>query len=182
MKKKYVKLILILFLLIFQFKMYSQSNPNCGVNAGANASFCEGVDLQLDGSGDANVNTSTISWSQVSGPTVGISDPSVYKPFISGATGGNSYVFRLTVTCSNGLPTSQDVTITVTNAPTTDAGSDITGCPGGYSLSGSSPPPGFTGSWSVVGGNGAGVSFADATSNTSGITLPTGSAGTSVIE
>ncbi|WP_275315164.1 PKD domain-containing protein [Tenacibaculum bernardetii] len=162
--------------------MYSQSNPNCGVNAGANASFCEGVDLQLDGAGDANVNTSTISWSQVSGPTVGISDPSVYKPFITGATGGNTYVFRLTVTCSNGLPTSQDVTITVTNAPATDAGSDITGCPGGYSLSGTPPPPGFTGEWSVVGGNEAGVSFADATSNTSGITFPTGSAGTSIIE
>ncbi|MCT4699007.1 DUF11 domain-containing protein, partial [Tenacibaculum haliotis] len=183
MKQKYFKFSLILFLFIFQFKIYAQAtNPNCGVNAGASASFCEGVELQLDGSGDANVNTSTISWSQVSGPTVGISDPSIYKPIITGATGGNSYVFRLMVLCSNGLPTSQDVTITVTNAPTTDAGSDITGCPGGYFLSGTAPPAGFTGEWSVLGGNGAGVSFADATSNTSGITFPTGSAGTSIVE
>lgn len=183
MKQNYFKFSLTLFLLSFQLSIFSQiTTPNCSINAGASATFCEGEEIKLSGSGNATVNTSTISWSQVSGPVVGLSDPSIYEPIVMGATGGNTYVFKLSVICANGLPTSQNVSITVSNAPLTSAGTNIVGCPGDYTLAATPVPMGYTGEWSVVSGNVNGVTFVDNTSNTTDINLPQNSEGDYVLE
>ncbi|WP_348713677.1 beta strand repeat-containing protein, partial [Tenacibaculum sp. 190524A05c] len=178
MKFRFQKLLLI-HIFIFAFLSNAKAQ-NCSVNAGASGSICEGAAFVLDGSGDANV-VSTV-WTQVSGPTVGISDPTIYKPTITGATGGNTYIFRLTATCTDAITTSQIVSYTVESAPVSNAGSNISGCPGNYNLSANTPDPGFTGEWNFVGSNNANISINDTASPTTQITLPETSAGITVLE
>ncbi|OSY87293.1 hypothetical protein WH52_12610, partial [Tenacibaculum holothuriorum] len=184
MKKKYLLILIALILYSVPNKLFGQTSPNCSVNAGAATTYCEGEEIELNGSGNNRVNESTIQWTQVSGPPINFSDSTIYKPLIIGATGGNTYVFRLTVTCNNGLPTSQDVSITVRNAPTASAGVDILGCPGNYPISGTIPtgPPTFTGTWSIIGNNNAGVSITDPSSASTTINLGEGNAGQTTLE
>ena len=171
-----------LFLLLISSSIFIQelNAQNCSVNAGASTNICEGEEFILDGSGDSNV-VSTL-WSQVSGPTVGISDPTIYKPTITGATGGNTYIFRLSAVCSDNNTTSQIVTYTVNSSPISNAGTDIIGCPGNYNLSANSPGVGFIGEWNFVGANNANINIVDQASPTTQITLPETSAGVTVLE
>lgn len=87
-----------------------------------------GIDQSLvAGTGSANLqgaasdpdgNPLTLSWTQVSGPTVSITSPSSLNTSVVGLTDGNVYVFRLTASDGQ-LSTSDDVAITVASAPAT---------------------------------------------------------------
>ncbi|MCF2874440.1 hypothetical protein L1265_06990, partial [Tenacibaculum sp. Cn5-1] len=179
MKNKSIKFLMGFFLLISYFNVQSQ---NCSINAGAGGEICEGAEFKLDGSGDANIKPGTILWTQIAGPTVGISDPTAYQPNITGATGGNTYKFRLTAVCTDDLSTFQDVVYTVKPSPTATAGTDITNCPGTYSLAANTPSVGYTGTWTIIGSNGAGLTITNSNSPTSIINLPQESSGATILE
>ncbi|TVZ57293.1 putative repeat protein (TIGR01451 family)/gliding motility-associated-like protein [Lutibacter sp. Hel_I_33_5] len=176
MGKKYIKLkAVVLTVFIFSCLNISAQTTSCGINTGTPQEICEGNLFQLAGSGDANVVS--IVWTQVSGPFIGISDPTSYTPEITGATGNNTYVFKLTALCNDGNYTSQNISYDVKPSPVSMAGSDISGCPGNYMLAGNTPTGTFTGKWTTDTNNNAGVTFADSTSPTTSITFPEGSSG-----
>jgi hypothetical protein len=72
----------------------------------------------------APVAKNTYSWS----PATGLSDPNVANPTVS--AGGSTITYSLTVTSPHGCVSTDDVTITVDNAPVADAGVNDTigGC------------------------------------------------------
>ncbi len=176
--KKHLVLIGLLFII-------TQINAqNCTVNAGLNQTICQNDSLVLDGSSSGSVQSGPV-WSQVGGPSVVITDPANPNTTITGFSGGNTYVFRYSATCTIGGDVFQDVSITVEPITIANAGSDIASCPdssGSIIISGNNPAnPGETGVWSVVGGNGAGVNINFPTSATTPITLSASSAGTSTL-
>ncbi|MBO9202176.1 MULTISPECIES: sugar-binding protein [Niastella] len=77
-------------------------------NAGADTTLSAGTtSFTLHGTGtDPEGNAVTYSWTQVSGPTVTISNANTANPALSGLTTGNTYVFQLTV--SDGVLTATD--------------------------------------------------------------------------
>ncbi|AUC13623.1 hypothetical protein BTO06_00010, partial [Tenacibaculum sp. SZ-18] len=171
------KFIFLFFLISTTVTSFSQ---NCSINAGVGGSVCEGEGIVLDGIGDSNVVS--IIWTQVSGPSVGMSDPASYTPTVTGATAGNTYVFRLTGVCTDSIVTSQIVTYEVKYSPLSDAGTNILGCPGNYNLSANTPDPGFTGEWNIIGTNNANIIIIDENSPTTQISLPETSSGETVLE
>ncbi|MDT0558503.1 gliding motility-associated C-terminal domain-containing protein [Ichthyenterobacterium sp. W332] len=175
---------LFLFLVLLSFQsayVYAQS---CTVNAGLDLSICENEALQLDGN-TPDTYAEGPTWTQVGGPSVIISDPSIPNPTITGYTGGNTYVFELAAVCFNGEEPSQTISITVEPITQADAGADVESCPdssGSLVINGNTPlNPGETGQWVIPGANPAGVSFGDDTSPSTTISLPEGSAGTTTV-
>ncbi len=77
-------------------------------NAGADTTLSTGTtSFTLHGTGsDPEGNAVTFSWTQVSGPTIAISGTGTASPSISGLSGGNTYIFQLTV--SDGTLTATD--------------------------------------------------------------------------
>ncbi len=81
---------------------------------------------------DPDGDTLTVNWSQISGPTISISDPSILNPRISYDPMQNpsqqTAVLRLSVDDGNNPPVTDDVTVTLNprNAPVADAGPDQT--------------------------------------------------------
>lgn len=98
-------------------------------NAGSDFSVNEEDLVQLNGSAssDADGDTLSFSWSQVSGTTVTLSDPSAVQPSFTAPTvalGGETLTFNLLVT-ANGLSSNAQVGITVVNinhVPVAEAG------------------------------------------------------------
>jgi hypothetical protein len=74
---------------------------------------------------DSDGTIATYSWSKVSGGNATLSGATTSTLSASGMVAG-AYVFRLSVTDNNGGNDTDDVTVTVNNAPTVSAGSDIT--------------------------------------------------------
>lgn len=133
-------------------------NISLPANAGADQSFCNLTSTILRG----NVGSTGI-WSQVSGPTVSISQTPVGNPNanVSGLTQGNIYGFRYTIASVFGCPASFDEVVVnngvgafVPNAGTDTSYCNVTSFP----LTGSLPGVGETGTWSVLSGP-AGYSF-----------------------
>ncbi|MCM5663567.1 PKD domain-containing protein [Galbibacter mesophilus] len=174
------------FLVIFFcIGIYQLQAQNCSVNAGIDETICGDVTtFNLSGSSAGNITTAP-SWSQISGPSVTIADPSNLNTEITGIVGGNTYGFRLTAGCEDGVAVFQDVEITVQNITVANAGSDIETCPdssGGTLITGNPPSfPGEVGEWSIVGGNGAGVTINNPSSNSTTIDLSETSAGTTTL-
>ncbi|WP_405209328.1 PKD domain-containing protein [Aquimarina sp. LLG6339-5] len=157
---------------------------SCTLNAGINQTICVNDVMQLDGnSPDTYANGPT--WTQISGPTVVISDPTIDNPVVTGFIGGNTYEFRYSAECLNGDTPFQDVSITVLPITEATVGADIASCPdtsGSIVINANSPGnPGEMGVWSVVGGNDAGVTISVPTSSSTPIILPEGSAGVSTL-
>ncbi|MFP4845429.1 PKD domain-containing protein, partial [Winogradskyella sp. PE311] len=175
-------LIFFVLFLLFCFKINAQS---CTVNAGIDQIICANDTLQLDGT-TPDTYAEGPTWTQISGPSVLISDPSDPDPTITGYVGGNTYVFELAAVCFNGSTPSQTVTITVEPITQATAGPDIESCPdssGSLIINGNAPlNPGETGEWVIVGGNPAGVSIGDSASEVTTITLPEGSAGSTTLQ
>ncbi len=151
-------------------------NQAPAVNAGADAALTLPATATLDGtvSDDGLPNPPealTTTWTVVSGPgTVGIADPNAVDTTASFSTAG-VYVLRLTAS-DGALSTSDDVTITVSNAnaaPFVEAGSNLAvTMPAAASLDGTvaddglpNPPGTVTTTWSTVSGPGT-VAFANA--------------------
>ncbi|WP_343692552.1 PKD domain-containing protein [Chitinophaga sp.] len=103
-------------------------------NAGADQTItlpATTVTLNGTGSKDSDGTIKSYKWSQTSGPVTGtISNPAIASPVITNLTAAGTYVFTLTVTDDDGATATDNVTITVkaavsTNvAPTANAGAD----------------------------------------------------------
>jgi hypothetical protein len=171
------------FIFLFAFPMVLQAQ-NCTVNANVDASYCANQTIQLAGTASSAVAgyVPTVTWTQVGGPSVGISNPSILNPSIIGATPNQTYTFRLTALCEDEETVFDDVRITVKPISIANAGADATYCPGTYPVSGNAPVnAGETVSWQIIGGNNAGVSFSATNTTTPNITLPPTSAGASTL-
>lgn len=97
----------------------SQNNDTLRISQSPTIATTNGNQI-LSGATSATVqgNTPTVgtgSWSQISGPAATIATPSNATTNLNGLTGGNTYVFRWTI--SNGVctPSSSDLTITNNN-------------------------------------------------------------------
>lgn len=174
--------ILLFFLCIsFQF-----GKAQCTVNAGIPETICSNIStFNLSGTAGGSI-LSGPTWSQVGGPSVLIDDPSDLTTEITGLIGGNTYVFRLTGTCSDGSTPFQDVEITVEPITISNAGNNLASCPdnSGTIITNANTPlnGGETGQWSIVGNNNAGVTINSPTSPTTSLTLPETSAGVTTLQ
>ena len=87
-------------------------------NAGPAQTVQAGTLVQLEGSNSTpSWDITTFQWSQLSGPTVTLSDPTIARPTFSApyvASGGASLVFQLTVTNKDGETSQSNCTVTVT--------------------------------------------------------------------
>ncbi|NAS32510.1 DUF11 domain-containing protein [Flavobacteriaceae bacterium R38] len=174
---------LILSLLLF----YSEdiSAQNCTVNAGINQTVCENASgFTLSGSATGLISSAPV-WSQISGPSVIIDDPSDLNTSITGMTGGNVYGFRLSATCTDGTNQFQDVLVTIESITIADAGNNIESCPdssGALVITGNTPVnAGETGRWSIEGSNRAGVTIDFPNSATTTIRLAESNGGVSTL-
>ena len=86
-------------------------------DAGPAQSVVTGATVQLDGTSSADIDGTVAShaWTQVSGRTVTLSDPSIVNPTFVAPTQSTNYhlTFRLTVTDNAGLSNTDDVIIGV---------------------------------------------------------------------
>ena len=165
-------------------------------DAGTAQTVLSGATVTLDGSGssDAEGDTLIYAWSQVGGPTAGItlSDATASMPTFTAPTlsiGDSNVVltFRLVVN-DNGGSTEDTVVITITapvnTVPIADAGtaqSVSSGSTVTLDGSGSSDAEGDTliYAWSQVGGPTAGITLSDSTASMPTFTAPTLSIGAS---
>ncbi|NNF30922.1 MAG: DUF11 domain-containing protein, partial [Flavobacteriaceae bacterium] len=169
--------------LFFAFIFTTVTNAqDCSVNADLDRTICENESFFFLGSSSGNVIST--NWMQIGGPSVVIVDPSDVASEVLGMTGGNVYTFRLTAECNSGPALPQQIDITVEPISTATVGADIESCPdssGSIVVTGSTPGPGETGMWSVVGTNDAGVVINFPTSATTTLTLPASSCGVSTL-
>ncbi|WP_223710991.1 PKD domain-containing protein [Flavobacterium potami] len=173
---------LVLFLML-PTHLFAQ---NCTVNAGVlNVTICETDALVLTGNTPAPI-IGTVNWTQISGPTVTINSPNSPSTSISGYTGGNTYTFRYSATCSDGILSYQDKIVNVKPITMANAGANIASCPsnnGTLAIIGNTPQnTGETGSWEIVGANNAGVVINFPNLATSTITLPATSCGVTTLQ
>lgn len=175
---------IIVFALFLISSFQNVSAQNCSVNAGVPETICENASYMLSGSATGLIAGGP-TWSQVGGPSVIILAPTNLNTGVSGLTGGNTYTFRLSATCTDNSVQFQDVAITVLPITVASAGPDLSSCPdatGSLIVNGNAPNnPGETGSWSIVGDNDAGVTinFPNAASTT--LTTAATSAGASTL-
>ena len=170
-----------LFLMAFPTFVQAQ---NCTVNANVDASYCANVPIQLAGTVSSAVAgyNPPMTWTQVGGPSVFISNPNITNPSIIGASPNQTYTFRLTIRCEDNESVFDEVRITVKPITIAIAGADATYCPGTYSITGNTPIySGETVSWQIIGSNNAGLSISSPTSVTSPIVLPPTSAGSTTL-
>ncbi|MEA9412771.1 PKD domain-containing protein [Flavobacterium sp. PL02] len=178
------KLIFISLVIVsFTTRSYGQ---NCSVNAGVlNVTICATDDLILAGNTPSPI-TGNVLWTQISGPTVVIDSPNSPTTTVGGYTGGNTYIFRYSATCADGIATYQDKVVNVQPITIANAGNNISSCPnsnGTLTIMANAPKnPGETGFWDIVGANSAGVVINFPNLPTSTITLPQTSCGTSTLE
>jgi hypothetical protein len=99
---------------------YESANAKPVANAGADFQTDLNVQASLDGSGssDADGDTLKYAWTQVSGPTITLSDATAVKPTFTPTEAGDAQ-FQLVV--NDGTEDSDPATVTVTIAP---AGTD----------------------------------------------------------
>ncbi|MFC4479175.1 PKD domain-containing protein [Flavobacterium chungangensis] len=181
LSKKLVFTVFILFLATFQ-----ANAQNCTVNAGVlNVTICATDALVLTGNNPSPI-IGTVKWTQISGPAVTINSPTSPSTTISGYTGGNTYIFRYSATCSDGITAYQDKVVNVEPITTANAGGNITSCPnstGNLSITANAPQnTGETGHWEIVGANNAGVVINFPNLPTSTITLPATSCGVTTLQ
>ncbi len=95
----------------------SPTNQSPIANAGEDQQLpSDAITANLAGNGsDPDGDSITFEWSQISGPTVSLSNNTVSTPIISGLTAGNTYTFKLTISDGT-LNNSDEVTITTTSS------------------------------------------------------------------
>jgi len=181
LSKKLAFAILLIFLSIFQ-----TNAQNCTVNAGVlNITICETDALVLEGNNPSPIIGSVL-WTQISGPTVVINSPNASSTTVTGYTGGNTYIFRYSATCSDGILAYQDKVVNVQPITIANAGGNIASCPnssGNLSITANAPQnTGETGYWEIVGANNAGVVINFPNLPTSTISLPATSCGVTTLQ
>jgi uncharacterized protein (DUF2141 family) len=91
------------------------------INLPANATILNGLL-----SNDSDGSISSYMWTKISGPSqYNITSPTSSNTPVNGLVGG-TYVFRLTVTDNNGATSTDDVSVTVNQLPTANAGQAAT--------------------------------------------------------
>ena len=111
-----------------------QPNRAPTADAGADQSVQAGATVTLDGTGSSDPDTGdtiAYSWSQTSGTTIALSDPSATSPTFTAPSANSTLVFELEVADSGSLTGTDTVTVTVTavpanNPPEVDAGDHLT--------------------------------------------------------
>ncbi|MDX6191255.1 gliding motility-associated C-terminal domain-containing protein [Flavobacterium sp. Fl-318] len=172
-------------LILFFGNLISVKAQNCTVNAGVlNETICAIDPMMLQGNSPAPI-IGTAKWTQIGGPSVTITSPNSPTTTVTGYTGGNTYVFRYSAICGDGVVAFQDKTVIVVPITVANAGANIASCPnstGSIAISGNAPQnPGETGHWEITGANNAGVVMNFPTSATTTLTLPTTSCGVSTL-
>ncbi|MEO0312265.1 MAG: hypothetical protein RIQ89_1922, partial [Bacteroidota bacterium] len=158
-------------LLVFLTGFLSASSQNCTVNAGVDTTVCANAVFTITGSTAglfaANPN---YYWVQLSGPPATIVSPNAQTTQILGLAGGVG-VFQFQATCQDGIRVTDNVSVTAQAALITPAaGPDQQNCSTGtFTLAANAAGPGSTGTWTVA--SGGGVSFANANSATSNVTI-----------
>ncbi|MBO0592891.1 DUF11 domain-containing protein, partial [Cellulophaga sp. E16_2] len=182
-QKKLFRL-LIAFVFVLFSAVQTVTAQNCSVNAGVAETICENNSFVLSGTA-AGLIADGPTWSQVAGPSVIINDPSNVSTGVTGLTGGNTYTFRLSATCTDTSEQFQDVTITVLPITIAEAGGDLAFCPdntGSIIINGNSPNnTGETGVWSLIGDNDAGVTINFPNNESTTLTLAETNAGVSTL-
>ncbi|WP_121666229.1 PKD domain-containing protein [Mesonia aquimarina] len=179
------KRFLFLFLSVLLFFSVQSQAQNCVVNAGVlNINICQNDDLILDGNNPSPI-IGDVEWSQISGPSVIIDSPNSPTTTVSGYIGGNTYVFRYSAICGDGVETFQDKTVVVEPITMADAGVDVSSCSdtsGGIVVSGNTPQnSGEVGHWEIVSSNDAGLTIDLPNSSVTTLDLPPTSCGTTTI-
>ncbi|WP_343585876.1 gliding motility-associated C-terminal domain-containing protein [Flavobacterium sp.] len=174
------------FAALLIFLTFQTNAQNCTVNAGVlNITICATDAMVLTGNNPSPI-IGTVKWTQISGPAVTINSPTSPSTTVSGYTGGNTYIFRYSATCSDGITAYQDKVVNVKPITTAIAGSNITSCPnssGNLSITANAPQnTGETGRWEIVGANNAGVVINFPDLPTSTITLPSTSCGVTTLQ
>ncbi|MHC0448452.1 PKD domain-containing protein, partial [Flavobacterium sp. 3-218] len=175
------------FTALFIFLAAFQANAqNCTVNAGVlNVTLCETDALVLTGNTPSPI-IGTVLWTQISGPAVVINSPNSSSTTVSGYTGGNTYIFRYSATCGDGIVSYQDKVVNVKPITMANAGVNIASCPnssGTLTISANAPQnTGETAHWEIVGANDAGVVINFPNLPTSTITLPAVRCGVSTLQ
>jgi len=175
------------FVTFFIFLAILKTNAqNCTVNAGVlNVTICETDALVLTGNTPTPI-VGTVKWTQISGPAVTINSPTSTSTTISGYTGGNTYTFRYSATCSDGILSYQDKVVNVKPITKANAGANIASCPnnnGTLAIIANSPQnTGEIGYWEIVGTNNAGVVINFPNLATSTISLPETSCGVTTLQ
>lgn len=183
-KKHFKKLIPVLFIVLFNtINSFAQ---NCTVNAGVlNITICETDALVLEGSTPSPI-IGNVLWSQISGPAVVINSPNSTSTTVSGYTGGNTYIFRYSAVCGDGVLTYQDKVVNVAPITRAQAGGDVASCPnsaGTLTITANTPQnTGENGYWEIVGNNNAGVVINFPNLPTSTINLPATSCGVTTLQ
>ncbi len=180
---RYSKIIPSLKTILFVLLISSANNllkaQDCTVNAGIPETICDNEAMLLKGN-STGLFTVNASWSQVSGPSVSISNPSDLNSNVNGYVGGEAYTFRISATCQDGVSVYDEVIITVNPISTALAGTDQESCPGTLTLDANTVGTNETGLWTIR-SNGGGISVQTPASPISQITLPTTSGGVSTL-
>jgi len=174
------KSILLIFILISTYT-YSQ---NCTVNADIDQTVCSNASVSLTGSVTGLPTLPLVTnWSQVSGPSAIITNPSSLLTTVTGLISGNTYVFRFSSSCTDGSLVYDDMQVVVNNITTANAGPDFLPiCPNAPSterrLAANAVGTGETGAWTIV--SGTGLTITTSSSPTSAFTM-TSAPGNSVL-
>jgi hypothetical protein len=168
-------------ILLLSLSSWSISHAqNCAVNAGINQDICLNGDLSLNGLASGLFKApSDLKWRQIAGPSVLLEDENDLKSRTIGLTAGNSYTFRLSGTCDDGVVANDQVVLTVLDITDAMAGANQLLCPGSNPLSGNAVGANETGAWDVLLPNNAGVSVTPQSSPTASATTPSDEAGVS---
>jgi len=148
----------VLFFIVF-ISIYGQvaKAQNCTVNANVDIDMCSNQALTLRGAASGSLVGST-TWSQVSGPSVTITNPNNLITTVTGTAGNQTYRFRLSGKCIDGSLVFDEVVYKVNPITIANAGTDLFVCPGTHNLNGNAPQAGETGFWSVLSKGGISVS------------------------
>ncbi|UPZ14215.1 PKD domain-containing protein [Flavobacterium humidisoli] len=174
------------FVVLIFLSILKANAQNCTVNAGVlNVTICETDALVLNGNVPSPI-IGNVSWTQISGPAVVIATPNSPGTVVTGYTGGNTYIFRYSATCADGIFAYQDKVVNVQPITIANAGGNIASCPnnsGTLTITANTPQnPGENAYWEIVGANNAGVIIDFPNLPTSTISLPQTSCGTTTLQ
>lgn len=101
----------------------ANAGPDTTLNAGTTGFTLHGTGSDPEG------NAVTYAWTQISGPTITITNASTASPILSGLANGNTYLFQLTVS-DGSLTTTDNVSVVVGTA----AANGVHGYPAGGTI------------------------------------------------
>ncbi|KUJ61243.1 hypothetical protein AR687_13715 [Flavobacteriaceae bacterium CRH] len=185
---KTAKGVLLSFLFLLPIVSFSQ---NCTVNANVDRVICPGGEGGLPHDqflllGTANTDSGlgylqNPVWTQISGPSVVIDDPTSLQSLVRGASPGNTYGFRLTAQCQDGSTVFDDFVITIKPITLANAGANQTYCQGTYTLNGNAVGSSETGTWTITGNNNAGIGIINPNSPNASITVSGATSGSTTL-